>query len=439
MPRSHFQRYSVPTDNSMEYPLLQTKLEALAERVWSSEARQRLLQFCDMSTLATMLPLDKASFCVVVAELWKTIEPNCFFQLAALGSSSSRLLTYNMAVQTLNLREARHCDQAFDRIPDLLKTFPSAHTVLTEWATFKVTGQGVRPKIQITLERNRAIPGLNIPASERQIAKHFPGWKVQVQYKLGILDQAFEKASWRGLKKFNVDSALVNLQGNLAASISSLKVCAPVTLDAVAKYHRAKSQAGLPTCEYTIFTHSYEIQHLKQFALSTMGSLQFLDLRMHPNFEAEVSLKQLLCEFDWAFFYGIKWLDLTVKVPQLVPGVAIAPGSAFTSPQTPPEDLIPVHKGLPLNLKVFTIRFHWTIDDDNTLPPLNMRQLASAMLAVGGPSCEYSLALTDHDQDSEMQERSSSKGSKVHRDGRYEPRQSGNSPEPYIISSYIQI
>ena len=165
-----------------------------------------------------------------------------------------------------------------------------------------------KPTLIITFERNRRIPGLNTPSHEtvKSLSKQFPGYDVELQFKLGIISHHFQLPKWVHKKKqssFDLHGALANLQGNLAESIPSLTIWAPVSLQAVGSYHQANFGLHIPiTRAYTIYTDGYDGADLNQFALATMGTIDSLDLRVHCNCEAELTLQQLLCEFPWEYF-----------------------------------------------------------------------------------------------------------------------------------------
>ena len=287
----------------------------------------------------------------------------------------------------------------FDDVSSWITTFPSAYLILTDFATIKRIGhtQDGSPIIQVILERNREIPGLEVQPWDTldPIAQQFPQhWQVDIGFKLGIIDRAFQAPLWAGKTKskskpkvpeLDLVDAFSNLKGNLEAYIPNLTVWAPISLETIAAYHQKKLATwAVPTRRYTIYTHDYKIEDLKQFALSTMGSIDMLDLRLHVNYEAEITMEQLLTEFDWTFFYGIKEVDITVMAPH-------------PDPDRPYEEFKSVFSGHALNLKSFTLRFHWLMEahDGLVFPTIRMLDLASALLPIGGPLCEYSIAFTE--------------------------------------------
>ena len=319
------------------------------------------------------------------------------------------------AVQTFDIRHVPRPNERFEDIVDILEAFPNLTQIKMPWATLDCKNRpediAAPLEITITLSRNCYVPQIDLSPcdTQKQIAKQFPeDWNVSVQYELGVINKCFLDPKWSGSlprSKFDLVHALQTLDQVLGQSIPSLRISAPIPLSAVGEYHRASlAKKQIPTREYDILTDGYDLTALIELAQATKGTIDRLLLLPHINFEVDLTLYALLCEFDWSAFQGVKTLDITVQPPFPIRGRPVKECSPFSTPNTSARPLDSIWEGHYINLQSLTIRIHWISDSEDAFAhhPLVMSDLAPALLAVGGPLCSYDIGFAQFDGRSAM-------------------------------------
>jgi hypothetical protein len=231
------------------------------------------------------------------------------------------------------------------------------------------------------MSRCDLLPSQNLPID----------WEVNVNYSIQVNTESFlkEPPCHTSKEVKEMQQWLEKRQGIFGKSLIELFMMSPVHIRDLGKYHQYQARRGTAPKGYRLVCLPYTLADLEAFASLTRGSVEKFSIEPHPSMDCELTIHNLLVEFNWELFRGIREVEIAVRplFPIRAPNTT---NSIYTTPDIQPPPINPPRQGVSLGLQMFTLKLHYptTMTEDTSYTPV-MSEMAACMLAIGGVDCEY--------------------------------------------------